>query len=98
MDESARGAEGCEIQRCHYGELGDGVSASVSSHSSTRSESDDRDDRRSEGNGPNAYGENGWTSEWSERIGGDESRSDCVQTGGRTPESLNPPLLDLDLD
>ena len=78
-DESARGPEG---------ELSDGVSTSASIHSSGRSESDDRDDGGSDGNGPNdenTYGENGCTSGWGERNGGDERRSDCVQTGGKTP-------------
>ena len=81
------------------GELGDGASAS--SHSSDRSGSDDRDDGGSDGNSPNdenTYGENGWTSGWSERNGGDEPRSDCVQTGGRTRSSSTPPLLDLELE
>ena len=75
MDESTRGAVGCEKRRCHEGEPGVGASASVSSHSSDRSGSDDSDDGGgSYGNGPNdknTYGENGWMSGWSERNGSD---------------------------
>ena len=54
-DVSARGAVGCEKRRCHEGEpsVWASASASVISHSSDRSGSDDRDDGGSDSNGPN---------------------------------------------
>ena len=71
-DESARGAVGCKKRRCHESEPG--IGASVCSHSSDRSGSNGRDNGGSDGNGPsdkNASGENGWTSSWSRRNGGE---------------------------
>ena len=84
-DESARGAEGYGTQPCHDGEYGAGASAS--GHPSDGGENDDCDDGESDDNGVNGENvdsENGWTSGWSARNGGDETRSDCVLTGRRT--------------
>ena len=50
-NESDRGAVGCEKRHCHEGEPAAG--ASVSCHSSDRSGSDDRDEGKSDVNGPN---------------------------------------------
>ena len=89
--QSERGPASSEKRRGQEGELGGGESASC--RSSDGSESDDRDDGGSGGNSPNdenACGESDWTSGWSVRNGGNEQRSDCVQTGGKTPSRPTP--------
>ena len=89
-DESARGAED---------EFGAGVSASGNPYDGGGSA--DRADGGSNGTGENGLNvecESDWKSGWSARNSGDGWRTDSDLKRGEDTESLDPPLLELDLE